>query len=376
MQSDKKYELITKNIEEILLPEDLRGIIEKKIKLKHYIGFEISGYVHLGTGIMSMSKIKDFQEAGVDCSILLADWHTWINDKLDGRLETAREVAQDYFAEALKASLRCVGSEKKVKFVLGSRLYHNNDKYWETVVDIAKHTTLSRMLRSTTILGRELGESIDFAKLIYPAMQVADIFIQEVNITQAGIDQRKAHVIARDAALKLKRPLKFNNQPYKPVAVHHHLILGLQQPPVWPMQQEQLKNIMAKMKMSKSIPMSAVFIHDAPEIIGEKLNKAFCPVGNIEYNPVLDWVKHLIFNCAGTKKFTVERPIKFGGNTTFTNYQELEKAFAEQKLHPADLKKATAEALITLLAPARKHFKKPKPAEAKERLERLIKKSA
>ena len=65
------------------------------------------------------------------------------------------------------------------------------------------------MQRSITILGRKEGEQHDFAKLIYPAMQAADIFALGVHIAQAGMDQRKAHVVARDVATKMRiNPLR------------------------------------------------------------------------------------------------------------------------------------------------------------------------
>lgn len=44
-------------------------------------GFEISGLVHLGTGLMSMGKIADFLKAGVKCRIFLADFHSFLNNK-------------------------------------------------------------------------------------------------------------------------------------------------------------------------------------------------------------------------------------------------------------------------------------------------------
>ena len=91
------------------------------------------------------------------------------------------------------------------------------------------------MQRSITILGRKEGESVDFAKLIYPPMQVADIFTMGVNIAHAGMDQRKAHVIARDVAGKMKVSplLDANGERIKPVCVHHPLLLGMKKPPIW-----------------------------------------------------------------------------------------------------------------------------------------------
>ena len=120
--------------------------------------------------------------------------------------------------------------------MLGSDLYHHNDEYWATLIDVAKNTSLARMQRSITILGRKEGESVDFAKLLYPAMQVADIFIMGVNIAHAGMDQRKAHVIARDVASKMRVTplLDAKGAQIKPVCVHHPLLLGLNKPTVWP----------------------------------------------------------------------------------------------------------------------------------------------
>ena len=252
-----------------------------------------------------------------------------------------------------------------------SELYHNNDEYWATVIDVSKHTSLNRTLRSIDIMGRKQEESVDFAKLIYPPMQVADIFIQGINLAHAGTDQRKAHVVAREVAEKLRiKPLLKDGKKYKPIAVHHHLILGLQKPPVWPVPKESLRDIWTSMKMSKSIVGSAVFIHDSPEEIRQKMNNAFCPEKETEFNPVLDWCKHLLFS---REKFVlkVERPAKFGGDVEFDTYSDLEKTFADGKLHPLDLKKATAEALVKLLEPARKHFEKPRIKKFKEEMERL-----
>ncbi len=371
---DERLELIKRNLEEVLTVEDLRNLIESKEKIKHYIGFEISGKIHLGTGLMCMSKVKDFMGAGVDCSVFLADWHSWINDKLGGDREVIKKVAVGYFKEGLKASFKCVGGDpEKLRFVLGSELYHNNDDYWATLIDVSKNTSLGRMQRSITIMGRKEGESVDFAKLLYPPMQVADIFVQGVNLAHSGLDQRKAHVVAREVALQLKiRPLlNKKKEKIKPVAAHHHLILGLQKPQIWPVPKERMQELWSSMKMSKSIPDSAIFITDSLDEIRRKLNKAFCPEREIEFNPVLDWAKSLVFSGDGMR-LEIKRAGKFGGDAVYDSYGELEKDFSDGKVHPMDLKNAVAEALIKILEPARKHFENPKIKKMKEEMERLI----
>lgn len=374
MDINEKIELVKRNTEEILTEEELKKFIRDKEELKHYIGFEISGKIHLGTGLMSMSKVKDFMDAGISCSIFLADWHSWINDKLGGNREIIKKVAVGYFKEGLKASLKCLGGDPtKLKFVLGTDLYHNHDDYWATMIDVSKNTTLSRMQRSITIMGRKEGEAVDFAKLIYPPMQVADIFFQKLNIAHSGMDQRKAHVIARDTALKLRiSPLKNKKgKQIKPVAVHHHLLLGLGKPPVWPVPKEKLQELWSSLKMSKSKPDTCIFIHDSPEEIKRKINKAFCPEKETEFNPILDWAKYLIFRNKDSK-LVIDRHEKFGGKIIYSSYEGLEKDYSKGILHPVDLKNGVANALTELLEPAREHFSQLRVKKMWQEMEKLL----
>jgi len=373
MDKKQKFDLITRNTEEVITEDDLRWMIENNISLRHYIGFEISGKVHLGTGLVCMQKVKDLMDAGAECTIYLADWHSWINEKLDGRLETAKKIARRYFENVMKLSLDCLGGDSsKLNFVLGSELYHNNDKFWETVIDVAKNTTLARMKRSITILGKKEGEGVDFAKLIYPAMQVADIFAMNINIAHAGMDQRKAHVIVRDVANQIANtPFKIGDKKYKPIAIHTPLLAGLAKPPVWPIDDSNKEEMLESLKMSKSKPDSAVFVHDSEDEIHRKVNKAFCPEGEISYNPILNWVKLLVFT--REQSITISRKSEHGGDLNFSSYEELEKTFADKQLHPMDLKKFVAEYLVELLKPVREFFLKGEGKEMLKELEEIKK---
>jgi len=363
---------ITRNLEEVLTREDLERLVASGTPLRHYIGFEISGLIHLGS-MLCMSKVKDFVDAGVHCTIFLADWHTWINDKLGGDPETIRRVAGGYFQEGLKAAFRSVGGDPgKLHFVLGSDLYHDNDRYWSTLIDVSKNTTLARMQRSITILGRKEGESVDFAKLIYPPMQVADIFMMGVNIAHAGIDQRKAHVIARDVASKMKITplLDATGAQIKPVCVHHPLLLGLKKPSIWPPPESDLADFWASMKMSKSERATALFIHDTPDEIRAKVRKAFCPPDSAPFNPMLDWVRKLAFPRDG--EFRIARTADHGGDLCFSSPEEVDEAFLSGALHPADLKNGVAEWLVGALEPARQTFAEPGNRALLEELEQLL----
>lgn len=365
---DDRLRLILNGIDDVMGEDRLRAHLEAGRQIRHYIGLEISGQIHLGTGLMCMGKVADFQRAGVDCTVFLADWHSWINEKLGGDRQTIRRMARGYFERGLRASLVCCGGDPdKVTWQLGSDLYSKNDAYWETLIDVARSTTLARMKRSITILGRKEGGSVDFAKLLYPAMQVADVFAMGIHLAHAGTDQRKAHAVALDVAEGLTlHPLRDEQTGavIKPVAVHHPLIMGLGKPPKALLEggleenrQETLEKAKEEMKMSKSRPDTAVFVHDAPDEIRRKMKKAYCLAGDVELNPVLDWAKQLLFR---RDDFALHIPRKpeHGGDLTFDSYADLEAAFAQgmDTLHPGDLKSAVAEALIDILAPAREAF--------------------
>jgi len=371
-QASDRLALVERGLEEVLTRGELAALLASEVPARHYIGFEISGRIHVGTGLLCMAKLRDFQRAGVETTVFLADWHTWINDKLGGDPETIRELAWDYFAEGMKASLLCVGGDPEaIRFVLGSDLYRERDDYWATVVEVGKHTSLARMQRSISIMGREEGEAVDFSKLIYPAMQVADIFTLGVNLVHAGMDQRKAHVIARDVASQMQRnPLVGpDGAKAKPIALHHPLLLGLQKPPIWPVPPDgNLRDLRTAMKMSKSKPSSAIFIHDSPDTIRDKVRKAFCPPGVVEFNPILDWTRQLLFDVF-QEPLRVRRSEQHGGPVTFDAYEELEAAYRQERLHPMDLKGAVADRLVEVLEPARTHFEDPARARALELLD-------
>ncbi len=375
MNIDERFKLITANLDETLTEDRLKEYLQKNIPLRHYIGFEISGEIHLGTGIQCMAKVADFQKAGVECTIFLADWHSWINDKLGGDIERIREFAHGYFAEGLKCCLKAVGGDPDaVKVVLGSDLYRNHPDFWTTFVEVCKNTTLKRIMRSITIMGRAEGESIDFAKLVYPPMQVADIYALGVNLPHAGADQRKAHVIALDSANQIKTNplLDHEGNSIAPIAVHHRLLIGLGKPPMWPIDPDRLQEVWTAMKMSKSKPDTAVFITDEPKDIARKIKKAFCPEGEVEFNPVLDWAQNLIF-ALNRGPLEIKRKPEHGGDLTFQTFESLVEIFKKKELHPLDLKMAVAESIADLLAPVREHFNQEEPKRHLESLRKVMK---
>jgi tyrosyl-tRNA synthetase len=332
MDVESKFELAARNTLEIVTPEELRNLLETKSKPTAYIGYEPSGFVHTGQLITS-AKILDLQNAGVEVTIFLADWHALINDKVGGKMENIR-VCGEYLKECFLAA----GVKDSAKFVWASDLI-DHASYWEKFIRIAKASSLQRIKRAMTIMGRTDDEAeIDASKVMYPPMQAADIFELGVDIAYAGMDQRRAHMLARDAADKLGWK--------KPIAIHTPLLVSLQGG-------ERMDPVDAK--MSKSKPASAVYLHDTPEDISKKIKSAFCPP-EVEGNPVMDLAKLIVFPRLGSLK--IERSAKYGGPIEFKSFDELAGAYSTGKLHPQDLKKGTADALVLILEPVRVYFEK------------------
>ena len=225
----------------------------------------------------------------------------------------------------------------------------NNRDYWKTVLQVSRNSTVKRIIRTGEIMGRTESEVLQSSQIIYPCMQAADIFHLEAGITQLGMDQRKVNILAREIGPKIGF--------WKPVVVSHHMLMGLGEPP----KGEKTVQRAIEMKMSKSNPDSAIFMSDTTEEIRRKIKKAYCPAGIVEENPILEYCRYIIFEKFKTIK--IERPKKFGGNLSFSSYNEMEKVFAKKRLHPMDLKQAVAEYLNRLIEPVRKKLDKNKTAQ-------------
>jgi len=349
LSAKERFALIQQVGEELIAEDELRQLLAEKQEFVAYDGFEPSGKVHIAQAVLRAINVNRMTMAGARFKMYVADWHAWANHKLGGDLDKIK-VAGEYMVEVWKA----VGMNlAKVEFVRASDIVKDPD-YWGLVMRIATSSTLKRVLRCTQIMGRSENETLSASQILYPCMQAADIFHFKVDVCQLGMDQRKVNVLARELAPKLGFK--------KPIVVSHHMLMGLQEPPKDV--QDPVKRAMA-MKMSKSKPNTAIFVTDTENEVSKKLTKAYCPEGEAEENPILEYCRYIVFAKLEewNEPFRIERPEKFGGNVTFKDYAALEQAFTEKKLHPMDLKTATATYINRILDPIREHFAKDKEAK-------------
>lgn len=345
MDTETRFKLVSQNLQEIITRDELRNLLETKETPRGYVGFEPSGMMHAGTGLIVGKKMQDYAEAGFHFIIFLADWHGWINNKMGGNMENIR-AAGEYFKDCFTA----LGlPEGKVEYLWTSDLVDDKD-YWEKVVRVMKSTSLKRMLRAMPIMGRS-ADSVDVesAWALYPALQTSDIFQMKLDVAAAGMDQRKVHMLAREVAPKLG----YN----PPVCLHGPLLPSLQDTSLdGSFDEDENINKTIKGKMSKSVGKGAIWVNDSAKEIKEKYHDAFCPQKVVEGNPVMDHARLLVF--PHLNELHIERPSKFGGDISFYSYEELAETYTKGELHPLDLKKGVGKAVIELLAPVEEYFKK------------------
>lgn len=327
MNAKEKFEIIKKNTVEIITEDELKNLISKKKKPSMYIGAAPTGKMHAGYFPQAV-KLKDFIKAGFEVKYFLADIHAYLDDR-KAPWELTKAKAR-YYKEAMTAILKSIGADyRKVEFVLGSDVQRSK----EYIMDLYKlmgRIKEKRARRASSEVVRQV-ENPDVGSYVYPLMQAIDPHHLKADVALSGIDQRKIYMLAREEVGSLGYA--------KPICVFTDLIPGLKK----------------GVKMSASVPGSAITLEASEKEIKNNLRGAYCPEGIVEDNGVLALAKYVIFPT--NEKLKIERPEKFGGNKIYETYAKLEADYKAKKLHPMDLKNAVAKELNKYIDTIRKHFK-------------------
>lgn len=312
MELEERIRFVKRNAVEIVTEDELIELLQTKDKPRAYVGYEPSGEVHLGH-MITVQKLMDLQNAGFEIIVLLADVHAYLNEK--GDFEEIEEITKYNKRVFIALGL----DEGKAKFVLGSEYQFERD-YVLDVLKMARITTLNRARRSMDEISKRKEDPM-VSQMIYPLMQALDIAHLEVDLAVGGTDQRKIHMLARENLPKLG---------YKaPVCLHTPILLGLDG---------------QKMSSSKG---NYVSVRDPPEVVEKKILKAYCPVKDVDNNPIIQIALYHIFPRFNELK--VEREEKYGGDVLYTNPEQLISDFKYGNLHPLDLKRAVARYLNSIL---------------------------
>lgn len=326
MKPDEKFSLITRDLQEVVGDEKIRGILKER-DLKIYWGAAPTGKLHVGH-FVPMLKIADFLEAGCSVTILFANMHAYL-DNMKTNWDLLEKRTQ-YYEFTIKEMLKLVGVPlNKLNFVKGTD-FQLKENY---TLDVYKLSALATT-KDTQKAGAEVVKQISTPKmsgLLYPILQALDEEHLGVDAQFGGVDQRKIFMFAREFLPKIGYE--------KRIHLMNPLVPGLGE----------------SGKMSASEPNSKVDFDDSDEVIDKKIRKAYSADGVVEGNGLLAMAKYVLFKNLEREKrsFVVERPEKYGGKIEFVSYAELEKAFKNKELSSIDLKSGVAVELKRFLSPLR-----------------------
>ncbi|PVX24226.1 MAG: tyrosine--tRNA ligase, partial [Candidatus Bathyarchaeum sp.] len=76
MDLQSRIDLVMRNTAEVVTPSEVRTLLETNNSPRAYWGFECSGLLHIGIGLVCSAKVKHLVKAGFKFTIFLADWHS------------------------------------------------------------------------------------------------------------------------------------------------------------------------------------------------------------------------------------------------------------------------------------------------------------
>ncbi|UZJ51218.1 hypothetical protein CBS101457_000538 [Exobasidium rhododendri] len=357
MSPADRYELIVRDLQEVLGGDSIKAILEKNERSPRcYWGTAPTGRPHIGY-FVALSKLADFLRAGVEVKVLLADVHAFL-DNLKAPIELVRHRVE-YYRHVLMSALKSIGvPTEKLIFIVGSSYQlteaYNMDNY-RLCASITEHDAL----RAGSEVVKQVASPL-LSGLLYPGLQALDEQYLDADFQFGGVDQRKIFIFAETHLPKLgyaKRAHLMNS-----------MVPGLK-----------------GSKMSSSDSGSKIDFLDTPSDVKKKLKDAFCIEGVVEENGVLAFVKAVILPISRLRQesdslktrrdqegiskpliledapegtlFSISRREQFGGNLHYSDYETIASDFAAKKLHPLDLKSGVADAINTLLEPIQTAYK-------------------
>lgn len=326
LEKETKYQLIARNLKAVVNTDGLRKILKERDP--HILwGISTGGKPDVSY-FVQMCKISDFLKAGCKVTVILADLHSFLdNRKTPWNLMSARSA---YFEKVIREMLLSTGAPiEKVSFVRGTGYQLHKDY----TLNVYRLSTIVSV-RDAQVAGEDAVRQVEhplLASRLYPLLQALDEEQLKVDAHFGGEDQTKIFQFAR----KYLPKLGFQSR------IH---LIGHTAPKL------------PGGKVGLTEEESKVDLLETRKNLKKKLGKTFCEPGNVDNNPILAFIKHVLIPLGDGRGFALKRPAEFGGDVSFSDYVSLESAFANQEIHPGDLKNAVEVELNDLIEPIRTAF--------------------
>jgi len=334
--------LIIKDIKEILGFNDLSNICKERIPTIYW-GTAPTGTIHIGYFIPIL-KIADFVKAGCNVKILIADLHAYL-DNMKSTLDQIEHRVK-YYIIMITEMLKFLDVDmSKIEFVVG-RDFQMSPAYIMDVYKINSMVTLTDAKHA----GAEVVKQSDnpmLSGLMYPLLQCLDHQHLGVDCQLGGNDQRK--IFAFSHKIMPKMGYKKGIQLMTP------MLSGLRFK-----SKDEVNNDDddTTNKMSASEIETKIDLLDSKKMIGKKINKTYCLLGNVDDNCLLELLEKVIFPIAQNKQisFIINRKEEYGGQIIYDKFDHLKNDFQTEALHPGDLKLGVSNFINFVLEPIRSKF--------------------
>lgn len=204
---EKIKKLLTHNVEEVIIKEDLEKKLMSGKKLRIKLGCDPSRPdLHLGHSIV-LGKLKEFQDLGHQVVFIIGDSTGMVGDP-SGKSKTRPALSGEEVRENAKSYFSQVG---KILDINKTEIRYNSEWFsklsFEDVLTLAGKFTIARILERDDFSKRlKSGIDISVNEIMYPIMQAYDSIMIKADVEIGGTDQKFNMLAGRSLQKKLEKP--------------------------------------------------------------------------------------------------------------------------------------------------------------------------
>jgi len=191
--------LLRRGVAEIIVEEDMLKLLRSGKKLRLKEGFDPSfPDIHLGH-MLTLRKLRQFQELGHQVILIVGDWTAQIGDPSGASVtrpmlskEEVQANAETYMKQFFK-----VVDKKSTEVRWQSEWF---DKFTLTdIIQLTSKFTIAQLMAREDFSNRyNAGRPIALTELLYPLLQAYDSVVIQADVEFGGIDQKFNLLVGRE----------------------------------------------------------------------------------------------------------------------------------------------------------------------------------
>jgi len=191
--------LLRRGVAEIIVEEDMLKLLRSGKKLRLKEGFDPSfPDIHLGH-MLTLRKLRQFQELGHQVILIVGDWTAQIGDPSGASVtrpmlskEEVQANAETYMKQFFK-----VVDKKSTEVRWQSEWF---DKFTLTdIIQLTSKFTIAQLMAREDFSNRySAGRPIALTELLYPLLQAYDSVVIQADVEFGGIDQKFNLLVGRE----------------------------------------------------------------------------------------------------------------------------------------------------------------------------------